>query len=164
MTKYGLRGIGLRRISGLRGIGIAIGLLLLPSLGPQGMGITPETSAQAEEVGTCANRCPPKPLQFTPGKRIQVQVWNRTGRPLFIEKVQGARPVVLAGGGRIAFQRGGSTEPNASVVFWEKNETPLKAKLSQPRLDVLRVELTFAAQKPGDKALYIRNDGRIDLL
>lgn len=144
--------------------GITIGILWSVLLGLLGVGIMLKDSAQAEEVGTCANHCPPKPLQFTPGKRIQVQVWNRTGRPLFIEKVQGAKPVVLAGGGRIAFQRGGSTEPNASIVFWEQNETPLKAKLSQPKTDILRVELTFAAQKPGDKALFIRNDGRIDLL
>jgi hypothetical protein len=119
---------------------------------------------QTVRANTCASQCPVKPIQFTPGQRIQVQVLNRTGSTIEIENASGDRPIQLLPGKQIKFYRGGSTNPNLSVVFWETTETPLKAALSQPKKDLLQIDLTFAATKPGDRSIYIRNDGRIDKL
>lgn len=118
----------------------------------------------AVQSQTCASDCPAKPLQFDLTRRMTIQVVNLTQRTIAVEKVEGTLPVQLAGQGTLEFQRGGLTDPNPSIVFWEMTETPLKAKLSQPKPNVLRVELSFAAKKPGDRALYLRNNGRVELL
>jgi hypothetical protein len=115
-------------------------------------------------ANTCASRCPAKPLQFTPGQRIEVLVRNRTQSNLEMENAGGDRPIKLLPGQQIKFYRGGSTDPNLSVVFWEVTATPLKATLSKPKKDLLQIDLTFAPNSPGDQAIYIRNDGRIDKL
>jgi hypothetical protein len=93
-----------------------------------------------------------------------VVVVNRTGSTINLENAGGDREVKLLPGQQLKFYRGGSTDPNLSVLFWEETETPLRAKLMQPKKNVLRVELSFAATKPGDRSFYIRNDGRIELL
>jgi hypothetical protein len=49
-------------------------------------------------------------------------------------------------------------------VFWEKTETPLKAKFTKFKTNQLQVELNLAPTRPGDRAFYIRNDGRIEML
>jgi hypothetical protein len=116
-------------------------------------------------AGTCSTRCSVKnPLQFKPGQRIKVQVINRTNSLIKIENALGGRPLELPSGKTIAFYRGGSTDPNFSVVFWEATETPLRSRLSKPAADTLKIDLSFAAQKPGDRSVYIRNDGHIEVL
>jgi hypothetical protein len=115
-------------------------------------------------ANTCASRCPAKPLQFAPGQRIEVLVRNRTQSTLEMENAGGDRPIKLLPGQQIKFYRGGSTDPNLSVVFWEVTATPLKATLTKPKKDLLQIDLTFAPNSPGDQSIYIRNDGRIDKL
>lgn len=114
-------------------------------------------------IGTCRTNCPPAQIQFKSGSRIQIQIFNRTDRPIFIEKVAGSRPLMLQGKQKIIFSQGGEKSDNASIVFWEKNETPIRAKLSQPKANTLFIDLSFAAQKPGDQSVYVRNDGRVDV-
>jgi hypothetical protein len=77
--------------------------------------------------------CGAKPIQFQPGQRIEVVVQNRTQSPILMGNTRGARPIKLMPGQKINFYRGGSTNPNLSVAFWEATETPIKA-------------LTFATQ------------------
>jgi hypothetical protein len=114
---------------------------------------------------TCSSQCAAaKLVAFVPGERITVVVINRTKTALELENAGGDRPIRLQPGQKIQFYRGGSTDPNLSVVFWESTETPLKAALSQPKKNMLQIDLTFAATRPGDRSIYIRNDGRIDKL
>ena len=115
------------------------------------------------DVGTCKDICPAKGIQFKPGQRITVRMVNRTKHSISIENLAGARPVILSGLKAIEFSKGGRSDPNPSIAMWEKNETPLRAKLSQPKPDQLVVELRFAAQKPGDQSIYLRNDGKVDV-
>ena len=115
------------------------------------------------DIGTCQNLCPAKGIQFKPGQRITVRVVNRTKNYISIENLAGSKPVILSGLKAIEFSKGGSSDPNPSIVMWEKNETPLRVKLSQPKPDQLVVELRFAAQKPGDQSIYLRNDGKVDV-
>ena len=121
-------------------------------------------------VGTCRN-CPPRKIQFKPGSRIQIQIFNRTDRPISIEKVMGSKPLILKGKQKFVFSQGGENSDNPSIVFWEKNETPIRVKLSQPKANpktnpkanILLIDLSFAAQKPGDQSVYVGNDGRVDV-
>ncbi len=114
-------------------------------------------------VGTCKNNCPAKGIQFKPGQRLTVRIVNRTKRYISIEKVAGTKPILLSGLNALEFAKGGEQDPNPSIVLWEKNETPLRLHLSQPKPDLLLVEIRFAAKKPGDQSIYLRNDGRIDV-
>jgi hypothetical protein len=113
---------------------------------------------------TCASQCAPKPIQFQTGQRIEVQVENRTRSKIMMENTQGDRAIELQPGQKIKFYRGGSTDPNLSVAFWETTETPLNLALSKPKPNLLQIEVRFARQAPGDRALYITNDGTIQLL
>jgi hypothetical protein len=123
------------------------------------------TNLSPAGANTCSSQCAAvKPVAFVPGERITVVVINRTKTALELENAGGDRPIRLQPGQKIQFYRGGSTDPNLSVVFWESTETPLKAALSQPKKNMLQIDLTFAATRPGDRSIYIRNDGRIDKL
>jgi hypothetical protein len=113
---------------------------------------------------TCASQCDSKPIQFQPGQRIEVTVYNRTRSVIMMENTQGDRAVALKPGEKIKFYRGGSTDPNLAVAFWEDTATPLKLGLVKPKANQLEINLTFARQAPGDRALYILNDGAIQLL
>ena len=115
------------------------------------------------DIGTCKDLCPAKGIQFKPGQRITVRVVNRTKTYISIENLAGSKPVILSGLKAIEFSKGGISDPNPSIVMWEKNETPLRVKLSQPKPDQLVIELRFAAQKPGDQSIYLRNDGKVDV-
>ena len=122
------------------------------------MGLTTPAMSQ-----TCAQNCPAPELQFVPGERINVQIVNRTRSAIDIEKVQGTKPTPLAPGQILKFERRASTEPNLSVV-WDATAFPLKAVLSKPNKNTLRIELFGGAQVPGDRSVYIRNDGRVEVL
>jgi hypothetical protein len=121
-------------------------------------------AARPATAQTCASQCAPPPIQFQPGQRIEVQVHNRTQTPIMMENTQGDREVVLQPGQQLKFYRGGSTDPNLSIAFWEKTETPLNLTLSKPKANVLLVEVRFARQSPGDRSIYIANDGQIQKL
>jgi hypothetical protein len=129
-------------------------------------GTTPDLRLPATSgAGTCRSgkNCPPVGIRFKPGQRIKVQILNRTDRPISIEKVSGSQPLILQGKQQISFYQGGGNSDNPSVVFWERNETPVRVKLSQPKPDTLFIDLSFAAKKPGDQSVYVRNDGRVDV-
>ncbi len=113
---------------------------------------------------TCSSQCKAKPLQFQPGQRIEVEVHNRTQRLIMMENTQGDRAIELQPGQKLKFYRGGSTDPNLSVAFWETTETPLSLALSKPKANMLQIEVRFARQAPGDRAIYIANDGQIQQL
>ena len=115
------------------------------------------------DIGTCKDLCPAKGIQFRPGQRITVRVVNRTRHYISIENLAGSKPVILSGLKAIEFSKGGNSDPNPSIAMWEEDNTPLRVKLSQPKPDQLVIELRFAAQKPGDQSVYLRNDGKVDV-
>ncbi len=158
--------LGLGLMTGLLMAAPAIAQLTPPVIqtGPDA-GTTPDLRLPATPgVGTCRGKtCPPVGIRFKPGQRIKVEIFNRTDRPISIEKVAGSQPLVLQGRTRISFYQGGGTADNPSVVFWERNETPIRVKLAQPKPDTLFIDLSFAAKKPGDQSVYVRNDGRVDI-
>ncbi|MBD2181398.1 hypothetical protein H6S82_05230 [Planktothrix sp. FACHB-1355] len=112
-------------------------------------------------AGTCASKCPPPPLGFIPGQRVNIQVVNRTSSIVLLEKVQDTDAFPLRPGQEVRFQRWTGTEPNLSVVFWDATGLSLVTRLSKPDEDTLRIELRPGGRPPGDRSIYILNDGRV---
>lgn len=116
-------------------------------------------------AGTCwGNNCPPPPLGFVPGQRINVEVINQSGvTVLLAEKIEGTDAIPIRPGQALRFRRWPATEPNFSLVFWSSVSRILTARLSQPNPDTLRVVLISGGRIPGDRTIYILNDGRVML-
>ncbi|HBE36940.1 MAG TPA: hypothetical protein DD990_38050, partial [Cyanobacteria bacterium UBA11368] len=69
----------------------------------------------------------------------------------------------IRAGHALRFRRWMATEPNFSLVFWSEVSRILTARLSQPNPDTLRVVLISGGRIPGDRTIYILNDGRVML-
>ena len=118
----------------------------------------PSTIALA---GTCAGRsCPPPPLGFTPGQWINYEVVNRTGVIVELQNVPRTPVLFLRPGEQVRFSSQAATEPNLSSLYWDAAPYLLRARLSKPSANTLRVEI-MPGGLPGDRALYIRDDGRV---
>jgi len=115
-------------------------------------------------AGTCASKCGAKPIEFTPGKPIRVEVVNRTPNLIYIEKPLSTNPIPLQPGQQVQLEQGNGTEPNVSVVFWNESGLSLKANLSKPNFATLKVELRPEWRIGGDRGVYLRDDGRVTLL
>jgi hypothetical protein len=115
-------------------------------------------------AGTCASNCGAKPLQFTPGQRIQLEVINNTANLVELERMQGARPIRLQPKQKLLFPQEDGSQPNMSLVFWDETGAPLQAVVSKPNARTLRVEFRPTWRYPGDRSLYILGDGRINIL
>ncbi len=126
------------------------------------LSLTPMMIPSQITAGTCAERCSEAEIQFVPGQTITVQVKNRTQKPISIEKVQGTKPVLLGAGQTMQFERAGTID-NFSVV-WDSNASPLRALVMQPNSRTLRIELGNGWSGISDRAVYLRNDGRIEVL
>ncbi|MBD2383881.1 hypothetical protein [Cylindrospermum sp. FACHB-282] len=115
-------------------------------------------------AGTCASQCGPRPLQFTPGQYIRLEVVNRTSNLVKLEKSPGTQPINLEPGQELQLAQGDSLQPNLSVIFWNDKGWPLKAIVSKPNFGTLRVEIRPGRSNPGDRSIYILNDGRVNVL
>jgi hypothetical protein len=114
-------------------------------------------------AGTCAGRsCPPPPIGFIPGQRVDVQVINFTNSPILLaEKVGGTNVIPIAPGQTLILRRWLATEPNFSLVFWSQIPRILTARVSKTNPDTLRVALISGGEIPGDRTIYIKDDGRV---
>ena len=63
-----------------------------------------------------------------------------------------------------AFVRGGRTDPNFSVVFWDAIGLPLKVNILKPDARTLRIEVRPGGSPPGDRSVYLKDDGRVTIL
>lgn len=114
-------------------------------------------------AGTCASNCGSRPLQFTPGQRIRLEVINNTSKLIELEKIQGSRAIPLQPGQKLQFAQEDGKQPNLSLMFWDKTGSPLQAVISKPNFGTLRVEIRPTWRYPGDRSLYILNDGRVNV-
>lgn len=130
-------------------------LLLAVALVSGAWGVSPAIA------GTCASDCGPKPLQFIPGQQIKLQVINRTASIIEIQKVYGTDPVALRPGQEITIDQWGGTAPNISLLFWDVTGLPLKVLTQKPDGETLRLELRPGGRPPGDRSVYVLNDGRV---
>ncbi|WP_375513052.1 hypothetical protein [uncultured Nostoc sp.] len=114
-------------------------------------------------AGTCASKCGPHPIQFTPGQRIQVEVLNSTPNLIKIQKPSGTDAISLSPGQKLNLEQIEGTEPNTSLIFWSETGLSLQAIVSKPNFGTLRLELRPTSRAPGDRSLYIMDDGRINV-
>jgi len=113
-------------------------------------------------AGTCTQpNCPPRPLQFTPGQRVKILVINTTSSLVQLQKVYGTDPIPLRPGQELVLNQGDGTQPNISLIFWDTTGLPLQTNLSKPDDTTLRIELRPGGRPPGDRSIYILNDGHI---
>lgn len=118
-------------------------------------------SLQPALSGTCAQKCPPKPIQFVPGQRITYEVVNLTSSLVQMQKVVGTDPIPLNPGQVVSFMRGGGTDPNLSLLLWDATGLPLGVRLAKPNARTLRIEVRPGGRPPGDRTIYLRDDGRV---
>ncbi|MEB3179099.1 MAG: hypothetical protein VKL59_08745 [Nostocaceae cyanobacterium] len=113
-------------------------------------------------AGTCTQpNCPPRSLQFTPGQRVRLLVVNTTSSLVQLQKVYGTDPIPLRPGQELVLNQGDGTQPNISLIFWDATGLPLQTNLSKPDDTTLRIELRPGGRPPGDRSIYILNDGHI---
>lgn len=115
-------------------------------------------------ANTCAN-CGRQPIRFKTGKPVRVEVVNFTAGLVLLEDVQASDPIPVSPGRTFRLTRRTSTEgPNGSVVFWDAQGLPLRATVRQPVIDLMRIELRPWGQQPGDRSVYLEDDGRVSVL
>lgn len=121
-------------------------------------------NSQRVFAGTCASKCGPRPIQFTPGQRVRLIVVNQTPNSIQLEKTHGNKPISLQPGQKLQIENGDGTQPNISLVFWEQTGLALKANITKPNFATLQVELRPEWRHKGDSAVYLDDDGRVKLL
>lgn len=114
-------------------------------------------------AGTCASKCGPRPIQFTPGQPIRLEVVNKSYNLVKLEKLQGTKPISLQPGEEIKLEAADIIQPNISLVFWDELGLPLQAVVSKPNFGTLRLEIRRGIRNPGDRSLFILNDGKINV-
>ena len=119
---------------------------------------------QSAFAGTCASKCGPRPIQFTPGKKVRLIVINKTPRLIYLEKTHGNKPISLQPGQKLQIEQGDGTEPNVSLLFWEQNGLALKANVRKPNFATLQIELRPEWRNRGDRAVYLDDNGRVKVL
>jgi hypothetical protein len=122
--------------------------------------ISPEFPVIARSC-VAATSCGRQPIQFVPGQRITVEVANLTESVVRIQQVSSTDPVSISPGQVRSFVRGGTTEPNFSLVMWDAIGLPLKVNLAKPAARKLRIEVRPGGRPPGDRTVYLKDDGRV---
>jgi hypothetical protein len=117
-------------------------------------------------AGTCvaATSCGRQPIQFVPGQRITVELVNLTESVVQLQQLYATDPLSISPGQVRAFVRGGRTDPNFSVVFWDAIGLPLKVNILKPDARTLRIEVRPGGSPPGDRSVYLKDDGRVTIL
>lgn len=131
-------------------VGLAVGVSLCWSLGvPQGL------------AQRCTVNCGSRQIQFTPGERIRIFVVNRTSSLVQVEQIYGTKPIALLPSQAVEVDPNFGTTPNASLVFWDETTLPIRAVLFRPEPNSLRIEILPGGRPPGDRSVYIENDGKV---
>ena len=117
-------------------------------------------------AGTCvaASSCGVQPIKFVPGQRITVEVVNLTQSLVQIQQLYGTDSLAVIPGQVQSFVRGGNTNPNFSVTFWDIQGLPLKVNILKTDSRTLRIEVRPGARIPGDRAVYLKDDGRVEVM
>ena len=127
------------------------------------LAVLPLSLALPGQAGTCASQCGPAPLSFTPGSTIEVEVVNLSPSIVLFQESGGSDPIPLPPGRTLRMPRLTTTIENASLTFWDSLGLPVKATLAKPQDNVLRVQISPDYDPPGEGAIYLRDDGRVEV-
>lgn len=108
--------------------------------------------------------CPPPPVQFVPGQTIRVEIANLTDTLVYVEKVQGEPPLDVIPGQLLIFATGGNSINNLSLLIWDNRGSILTLRPVKVNNTTLKVEVRAGVQPPGDRSVYLRDDGRVLVL
>ncbi|MDB9314961.1 hypothetical protein PN462_17740 [Spirulina sp. CS-785/01] len=115
-------------------------------------------------AGTCTagSSCVPPRVQFVPGETIRVEVVNRTPLLIEIQQIEATNPIPLSPGGISPFLFGG-TKDNFSLMFWDPQGGRLFANVVQVNEQLLRIEILPGGEIAGEGAVYLQDDGRVEV-
>ena len=116
--------------------------------------ITPAVSAT-----DCVYRCGSDEIQFAPGQTVTLEVINRTGGRVSLERVLDFEPYGMWPDQMITIDAQVGVG-DVSVVFWEAAQRPIEVRLHRPERDILQIEL-LPSGAVNDSAVHIVNDGRV---
>jgi hypothetical protein len=127
------------------------------------LGTSMMASPQAAIAQSCVAQtsCPNSPIQVTPGSWVEFEIINRTGNIVSLEQPNATDPIALSPGQKVTLS--GSTVQNVSLLFWDIQGLSLEARVKQVAQNHLTVELLWG-NGFGHYSLYLKDDGRIELL
>lgn len=131
---------------------VGVGISVLIGLG----GFAPPGIAQH-----CIANCSSRQIQFTPGEHIRVWVVNRTSSLVQVEQIYGTDPIALLPSQAVEVDPNFGTRPNASLVIWDETSLPIRTILFRPETNTLRIEVLPGGRPPGDRSVYIEDDGKV---
>jgi hypothetical protein len=137
---------------------LPITLGLISGFAVLGQSLASPTLAQS---CVAATSCGPQPIQFQPGDWISVEIVNLTKSLVEVQQVSASSALVVTPGETIFFRGSGNTSPNLSLIFADINGLSLKLDLFQPERQKLRIEIRPGNRPPGDRSVYLNNDGRL---
>lgn len=126
----------------------------------------PAERAKLAIAGTCVagSSCPPPPIQFIPGQRITIEVVNLTQGVIQLQQMPVTDALTISPGQVRTFLGGSTLDPNFSLIFWDTMGLALKADIIKVGKKSLRIELRPGGRPPGDRAVYLNDDGRVKVL
>ena len=117
------------------------------------------TVPSAVNGAECVYRCGSDEIQLDPGQTVQLEVINRTGGRVSLERVWDFEPYGMWPDQTITIEaQVGIRE--LSVMFWEAARRPIEVRLHRPEADTLQIEL-LPSGAINDSAVHIINDGRV---
>ncbi len=117
------------------------------------------TGAPSVRAADCVYRCGSHEIQFTPGQSVKLEVVNRTGGRVSLERVLDFQPYSVRPDQVITIDAQVGIG-DLSVVFWEAAQRPIEVRLHRPQTDTLQIEL-LPSGAINDSAVHIVNDGRV---
>jgi hypothetical protein len=123
--------------------------------------VQPFTSPTLAQSCVAETSCGPQPIQFKPGQWFSIEIINLTQSLVEVQQVNASSAVTINPGEVIFFQSSGNTQPNLSLLFADVNGLSLKLDPSQPEKQKLRIEIRPGGRPPGDRSVYLNNDGRL---
>ncbi len=126
----------------------------------------PAEDANLAIAGTCVAglSCPPPPIQFIPGQRITIEVVNLTEGVIRLQQLPVTDALTISPGQVRTFLGGNTIDPNFSLIFWDTMGLALKADIIKLGARNLRIELRPGGRPPGNRAVYLNDDGRVKVL
>lgn len=116
-------------------------------------------TATAAQATDCVYRCGSDEIQLAPGQPVILQVVNRTGGRVSLERVLDFEPYGMWPDQVINIDAQVGIG-DLSVVFWEAARRPIEVKLHRPEPNTLQIEL-LPSGALNDSAVHIVNDGRV---
>ncbi|MEA5465717.1 hypothetical protein [Leptothoe sp. PORK10 BA2] len=117
------------------------------------------TASTAVQAAECVYQCGSDEIQFTPGQAVILEVVNRTGGRVSLERVLDFNPYGMWPDQVITLDVQVGIG-DLSLVFWEAARRPIEVRLHRPNANRLQIEL-LPSGAVNDSAVHIVNDGRV---